>query len=51
MNSALKTLTLKNLYYQSFLEKKNYAKYLKNEKKNHLYKNFKDRLYMKEEFN
>jgi hypothetical protein len=51
MNSALKTLTLKNLYYQSFLEKKNYAKYLKNEKKNHLYKNFKDRIYTKEEFN
>lgn len=50
LNSALKNLTSNKLYYQSFLEKKDYAKYLKNEKKNNLYKTFKDRIYTKEEF-
>ena len=51
LNGVLKNFTLNKLYYHSFLEKKNYAKYLKNEKKHNLHKSLKDRIYMKEDFN
>jgi len=51
LNAVLKHYTFNKLYYHSFLEKKNYVKYLKNEKNKHLHKHFKDRIYMKEEFN
>jgi hypothetical protein len=51
LNAVLKNYTLNKLYYHSFLEKKDYVKYLKNQKKKHLHNSFKDRLYMKEEFN
>lgn len=51
LNEVLKNFTSNKLYYHSFLEKKNYAKYLKNEKKHHLHNSFKDRIYTKEEYN
>ena len=51
LNAVLKKYTLNKLYYHSFLEKKNYAKYFKNEKKHNLQKSLKDRIYMKDDFN
>jgi hypothetical protein len=50
-NLLLKELTFKDLYYHSFLEKKNYVKYLKNEKKDIIQNSFKERIKVKEELN
>jgi hypothetical protein len=51
-NHLLKDFTLKDLYYHSFLEKKNYVKYLKKEKENVLYNAFKnkERIRLKEDY-